>query len=109
MAAGVRGSHQEHSDSPLGVASGRSERRVSSGIRAFILPKIGAARARARNEVFGKAVANGQDAGLAWERLVGGRLDGDERARIRKALLNYCGQDTLAPVRLVEMLRARVH
>jgi predicted RecB family nuclease len=53
----------------------------------------------------GMAVANGQDAGLAWERLVSGQLDGDERDRIRKALLDYCGQDTLALLRLHEVLR----
>jgi hypothetical protein len=51
------------------------------------------------------AVANGQDAGLAWESLVRGRLDCDERERIRKALLAYCSLDTLAMVRLVNVLR----
>ena len=53
----------------------------------------------------GMAVANGQDAGLAWESLVWGCLDRAERDKIRKALLDYCGQDTLAMVRLVEKLR----
>ena len=53
----------------------------------------------------GMAVANGQDAGLAWESLVRGTVDGSERDRIRKALLDYCGQDTLALVSLVEKLR----
>jgi predicted RecB family nuclease len=50
-------------------------------------------------------VANGQDAGLAWDSLVSGDLDPVERDRIRKALLDYCGQDTLAMVRLLEVLR----
>jgi hypothetical protein len=50
-------------------------------------------------------VANGQDAGLAWESLVRGNLDGAEREKIKKALLAYCGQDTLAMVKLVENLR----
>jgi hypothetical protein len=50
-------------------------------------------------------VANGQDAGLAWESLVRGNLAQPERDRIRKALLDYCGQDTLAMVRLVERLQ----
>jgi len=49
----------------------------------------------------GMAVANGQDAGLAWESLVRGSLDQSERDRIRKALLDYCGQDTLALVKLL--------
>jgi hypothetical protein len=53
----------------------------------------------------GMAVANGQDAGLAWESLVRGGLDQSERESRRKALLDYCGQDTLALVRLLEALR----
>jgi predicted RecB family nuclease len=57
----------------------------------------------------GMEIANGQDAGLAWESLVRGGLDQSEGERTRKALLDYCGQDTLALVRLAEMLRARVH
>ena len=51
------------------------------------------------------AVANGQDAGLAWQSLVHGGLDCDGCDRIRKALLDYCGQDTLALARLVDTLR----
>lgn len=57
----------------------------------------------------GMEVTNGQDAGLAWENLIRGSLDQAERERIRKALLAYCGQDTLALVRLVEMLQAMVY
>jgi predicted RecB family nuclease len=53
----------------------------------------------------GMEVANGQDAGLAWESLMREGLDQAEGERIRKALLNYCGQDTLAMIRLVERLR----
>jgi predicted RecB family nuclease len=53
----------------------------------------------------GMAVANGQDAGLAWESLVRGGLDQSERDRIKRALLEYCGQDTLAMVKLLEKLR----
>jgi hypothetical protein len=50
-------------------------------------------------------VANGTDAGVAWESLVRGTLDTAEQDKIRKALLEYCGQDTLALVKLVEKLR----
>jgi predicted RecB family nuclease len=50
-------------------------------------------------------VANGQDAGLAWDSLIRGGLDRDEHQRVRKALLEYCGQDTLALVKLVERLQ----
>jgi hypothetical protein len=53
----------------------------------------------------GMAVANGQDAGLAWDSIVRGHLDCGERDRIRNALLAYCGQDTLALVRLTSALR----
>ena len=54
----------------------------------------------------GMAVANGQDAGLAWESLLREDLDAAERDTTRKALLDYCGQDTLALVRLLEKLRS---
>ncbi|MGA8149584.1 MAG: DUF2779 domain-containing protein [Terriglobales bacterium] len=57
----------------------------------------------------GMLVANGQAAGVAWESLVRGNLDQSERDRIRKALLDYCGQDTLAMVKLTENLRAIRH
>lgn len=55
----------------------------------------------------GMEVADGQAAGLAWESLVRGSLDQSEHEKIRKALLDYCKQDTLALVRLLEMLRTR--
>ena len=53
----------------------------------------------------GMEVADGQSAGQAWESLVGGGLGEVERERIRKALLDYCGQDTLGMVKLVEKLQ----
>ena len=56
----------------------------------------------------GMEVGNGQDAGLAWERLVYGGLDQREQERMRTALLDYCGQDTLALFRLLQQLRAQV-
>jgi len=54
----------------------------------------------------GMAVTNGQDAGLAWESLVNGDLDQVEREKTRNALLDYCGKDTLALVRLLERLQS---
>jgi predicted RecB family nuclease len=54
----------------------------------------------------GMLVGNGQDAGLAWVSLVRGGLDYDEQVNIRKGLLEYCGQDTLALVKIVTMLRS---
>ncbi|MGA8733684.1 MAG: DUF2779 domain-containing protein [Terriglobales bacterium] len=53
----------------------------------------------------GMQVADGTDAGLAWESLIRGGLDQTQRERITKALLDYCGQDTLALVKLLGRLR----
>jgi hypothetical protein len=38
-------------------------------------------------------------AGVAWEALVRGTLDAAERDKIKRALLDYCGRDTLALTR----------
>jgi hypothetical protein len=56
----------------------------------------------------GMEVADGQDAGLAWESIVAGGCSETERQQKRKALLEYCCQDTLGMVKLVELLRQRV-
>jgi len=56
----------------------------------------------------GMAVANGQDAGLAWESLVRGNLNHIEFERVRKGLFQYCGQDTMALARLLQTLILRV-
>ena len=53
----------------------------------------------------GMEVADGQAAGMAWESLIGGDCSEAERQQKRKALLDYCGQDTLGMVRLVEKLQ----
>jgi predicted RecB family nuclease len=53
----------------------------------------------------GMEVADGQVAGLAWESMVRGGLNRSERDRITKALLDYCGQDTLGMVALLEKLQ----
>jgi predicted RecB family nuclease len=53
----------------------------------------------------GMEVADGTDAGLAWQSLIRGGLDQAESERIIRALLDYCGQDTLALVKLVQKLR----
>jgi hypothetical protein len=51
----------------------------------------------------GMTVAEG--AGLAWESLIRWTGDQAERERLRKALLDYCGQDTLALVKVLEKLK----
>ena len=57
----------------------------------------------------GMAVADGQQAGAAWESLVRGGWSEAERQQKREKLLDYCGQDTLAMVRLLENLRLVSH
>ena len=53
----------------------------------------------------GMEVPNGQAAGLAWESIISGNSGEAERESKRKALLDYCGQDTLALVKLLDRLR----
>jgi predicted RecB family nuclease len=53
----------------------------------------------------GMEVGNGQDAGLAWKSLIRGTWDQAEHERLREALLDYCRQDTLALVKVLEKLR----
>jgi hypothetical protein len=53
----------------------------------------------------GMEVPNGQAAGLAWQAIIGGDCSEAELLSKRKALLDYCGQDTLALVRLLEALQ----
>jgi hypothetical protein len=50
-------------------------------------------------------VAEGTAAGLAWARLLDPATPTKEKARLKKALLEYCKQDTLALVKLLEELR----
>jgi hypothetical protein len=54
----------------------------------------------------GMEVAEGHEAGLAWEKMIHGEIESAERKRLREALLAYCKQDTLAMVRLLDALRA---
>ncbi len=54
----------------------------------------------------GMEVAEGGEAGLAYNTLVRGGLSASDRRKLREALLAYCGQDTLAMVKLVERLRS---
>ena len=56
----------------------------------------------------GMEVPNGQAAGLTWQAMIAGNFSEAELQAKRKALLDYCGQDTLALVKLVERLRAEV-
>jgi hypothetical protein len=53
-------------------------------------------------------VAEGRAAGLAWARLIDPATPSDEKSRLRKALLEYCAQDTLALAKLLEAFRKNV-
>ena len=53
----------------------------------------------------GMEVPNGQAAGVAWQSMISTGVTDAERQAKRKALLEYCGQDTLALVKLLEALR----
>jgi hypothetical protein len=53
----------------------------------------------------GMEVAHGDEAGLAWDRMIRSGVDVSERQRLKSALLAYCGQDTLAMVKILERLR----
>ena len=52
----------------------------------------------------GLAVANGGDAQLAYHNILSGKLSRAEAEQTRKDLLIYCGQDTLAMVKILEHL-----
>jgi len=54
----------------------------------------------------GMQIAHGQDAGFAWESLIRGWADQAEHDNIKKALLAYCKQDTVALVKLLRTLLA---
>jgi hypothetical protein len=50
-------------------------------------------------------VAHGDEAGLAWDQMIRSGVDASERQRLKSALLAYCGQDTLAMVKILDRLR----
>jgi len=54
----------------------------------------------------GLEVANGKAAGLAWESMIRANASEAERQAKRNAVLAYCGQDTLALVKLLGALQA---
>lgn len=55
----------------------------------------------------GMDVANGGQAGLAWETFMHGKLDSLSRKRMKNSLLAYCRQDTLALAQICEALQRR--
>jgi predicted RecB family nuclease len=55
----------------------------------------------------GMDVADGIDAGLAYNKMIKAGLPEPELKNLRDALLQYCGQDTLAMVELINSLRSK--
>ena len=53
----------------------------------------------------GMEVAEGNDAGLAWEQMTRSELRPAQRQRLKKALLAYCRQDTLAMAKILRRLQ----
>jgi hypothetical protein len=104
VAARVRGANQGDSGSPLGFASCRPELRIPPAVRRIIFIEAVLPALVPDMTYAGMEVADGVDAGLAWELLIRCTGDQSEPERIRKALLGYCRQDTLALVRLLETL-----
>jgi hypothetical protein len=49
-------------------------------------------------------VAEGDETGLAWEKMVHAEAGSEERKRLKEAPPAYCKQDTLAMVSLLEAL-----
>ena len=51
------------------------------------------------------AVVNGLDASALFAYMARGRYDREEVDRVRENLMQYCGVDTMAMVRVVEEMR----
>jgi hypothetical protein len=56
----------------------------------------------------GLDVVDGLQAGIAWGRLVDPATCAEEKAQLKRALMDYCGQDTLALARTVDFLLKRM-
>jgi hypothetical protein len=52
----------------------------------------------------GLGVADGNQAGIVWARFVNPATYPEEKTLLKRALLQYCGQDTLALARILEVL-----
>jgi len=53
----------------------------------------------------GMEIAEGNQAARAYDAMIRGGLSDNEIEKLRKALLEYCGQDTLAMVELIKVLQ----
>jgi hypothetical protein len=53
----------------------------------------------------GMSISDGQQAGLAWEKMVRGNNSRKEKKELQDALKAYCKQDTLAMVKVLKLIR----
>ena len=109
MAAGVRGADRANTATPLGLAARHAEPCVPPGIRGIVLAEGRSACARSRDDIRRHGGGERAGRGLAWESLVRGLWMDQSATGSEKALREYCGQDTLALVSLVEKLRKLYH
>lgn len=56
----------------------------------------------------GMEIGEGGAASMAYLKLIDPKVPKAEKDKIRKDLLAYCGQDTLAMVKLVDVLREKI-
>jgi predicted RecB family nuclease len=49
-------------------------------------------------------VAEGSQAGIVWSQMINPEASAEEKIRLKQDLLDYCGQDTLALARILEVL-----
>jgi hypothetical protein len=107
MAAGVRWLDQADTAPSLGLAADNAEPRLHPAFAGSFSLKAVLPAFVPEMTYEGMEVGNGTDAGLAWGSLVRGGLGKVERLRIENALPEYCGQDTLALIRLLEKLQPK--
>ena len=53
----------------------------------------------------GMPVANGEEAGIAFVKMIDPSIPTEDHAKLQMDLLHYCGQDTLGPLMILEKLR----
>jgi hypothetical protein len=53
----------------------------------------------------GMGVSEGIQAGVVWDAMIHGRYSENDKKKVKQDLLAYCSQDTLAMVKLLEVLR----
>ena len=90
----------------MGPVAGHTRPCLPLGIPRLLFAEERVAGACPAMSYEGMEVSDGNEAGLAWEKMVRAEAGSEERKKLRSDLLAYCKQDTLAMVRLLEVLRA---